>query len=172
MDNNSDINKELDSYVDDQNKLEKEIVSRARDGSFAEAHQILCEISVLLKLGRLDSPYFEYLEECLDNYAKGISLECSFNLNKEKNTGGVPKKYSLDLAAVDALLRHHGKVNKSEAEKIIGSNIVDNRDGLDLGGSIRRLRKEYDLLNTLTKEKLLSLTGEYRQKVVEVLSTL
>lgn len=44
MNNKSEINKELNSYVDDQNKLEKEIVSRARDGSFEEAHQILCEI--------------------------------------------------------------------------------------------------------------------------------
>lgn len=163
------MDNEISKYSQEPNKLEMEVVARAERGDYEAAHHILCELPILIALRRYESPYISYLADKLTHYEAGVPLERALGIEKDKSTGGAPTRHDVKLAAVDALLRNVANLSKTESIKTIEEKIIDNPEGRDYGSQIRRLRKTFNNIDSLSKTSLLNLSKEYRQKVAEVL---
>ncbi|HEX2237136.1 MAG TPA: hypothetical protein VHJ19_01980 [Gammaproteobacteria bacterium] len=158
----------------DTEQFERELIARAKAGDADAGKKILLNIALKIDLGQFDSELFPYLADCIWDFAyHGIRLDRALNVEAE-NKGGRPPKYeTLELAAVDILLRDYANFRPEAALTWICENIgVDRRH-------MQRVRSEHDqrynkhtdkpLMESCERDFLLHLSGSLRQKVAEVL---
>ena len=154
---------------------EKAVIEAANNGEDSYGREALEIIAERIERGLFDSPLFAYLATNLRAYLdQGVPLERALGVETDLNPGGRPKKYNdTEIAAVDIILRYHADFSSEEA------NIwIEKRIGADRR-LVQRNRLEHDskynssyaseLMESLSLDDLLHLSGSMREKVAEVL---
>jgi hypothetical protein len=154
---------------------EKAVIEAANNGEDSYGREALEIIAERIERGLFDSPLFTYLATNLRAYLdQGVPLERALGVETELNPGGRPKKYNdTEIAAVDILLRYHADFSLEQA------NIwIEERIGADRR-FVQKRRLEHDstynssyaseLMESLSLDDLLHLSGSMREKVAEVL---
>ena len=154
---------------------EKAVIEAANKGDDLFGREALEIIAERIERGLFDSPLFAYLATNLRTYLdQGVPLERALGVESDANPGGRQKKYDeTEIAAVDILLRYHADFSPEEA------NIwIEERIGADRR-LVQRRRLEHDstynssyasgLMESLSLDDLLHLSGSMREKVAEVL---
>ncbi len=151
---------------------EKEMIERAQRGDAEAGRDALYSIALAIDAMQFDSLLLPYLSKCLLQFNEGVPLERALNVEEIK-TGGRPFKYDdTQLAAIDILLRDYADYAPEESITWIVENIGADRR------KIQRLRIEHDsrynefdapLMESLSKDLLLHLSGSMRENIAEVI---
>jgi hypothetical protein len=147
-------------------RFEKELIERASQGDAEAGREILTNIALRIDQKDYDSPLFPYLAGCLWNYVHdGIPLDRALSVEAQ-NIGGRPPHDHTALAAVDILLCDYSGYGRDGALAWIEEHIGVHKRTMR---RIRRRSKSFYQNKERDKEDLLHLSGDYRQKVAEVL---
>lgn len=151
-------------------------ISNALEGSSSAGFDCLLTLRDQIHREQLKSvhPIFEYISNCIWEYAQGVPLDRAFNLEYEPQVGGKPRKYDEhEVIAADVLLRRECGYSSEKANDWLAEKIgIDRR-------SVQRFRKKFKVnaksktfdsnIESLDSDFLFHSSGSLRQYLGEVL---
>jgi hypothetical protein len=114
---------------EETDQFERRLIERAESGNAEAGRAVLQQIISAITAGRFDSPVLPFLAKCLSMFLHdGVGLERALCVEDEPSKGGARRKYdTIELAAVDILLRRHRQFSSEDAIKWTAENIGADR---------------------------------------------
>ena len=130
---------------DDTKAFESELIRRTESGDAEAGREILRSLISHIDHRQWESSLFPYLSTCLSQYIdEGVAIERAVGLEDDAK-GGRPAKYnSMELMAVDALLRFHADYGLEEAATWMNEHIlIGSSDSGPDRSTIQKLRRDF-----------------------------
>ena len=155
------MDKDLEAAINRlaDNNPEIEIIRRAMDGDVESAREILKSVALLIDARQFDSPLFDYLAECLLDYAeKDVPIEQAFHVKGKKR--GRPPRNDVEIMAADIILRKHLVKKPGQAAGWFQLNgvSINQRD-------LQTVRKAHKPMEGLPLANLFILSGSLQAKL-------
>ena len=151
------------------------LIKLAEAGNVEAARDVLEEFCEAVEMDAAPHPeILQYVARAFRGILESVPLDRALGLEDDVNPGGTPKRYDdLELAAADILLRDHAGLKPGKAHQWLELNTQISKS------QIGRIRREFDsrynrhtdapLMESISREDLLRLSGKLRQNLAGVL---